>query len=208
MSGKNKYSNTEVIEAVALARLYGNIKKAAKELGISYDTLYNWANKKYKSNEIVDFDRHVAEAYETMLQNNLFLMSESQRVIHEKLPAASAAQAATIYGILFDKNKILMDMSRETVGSGQIPINVEAISVEEQDALIERYMQRKAEAEAIDTEYRAVEASSEEIEGCFIEGIEEVEEAAEEGIEGKKREAIKERQKNENALIGALKSIK
>lgn len=87
-------------------------------------------------------------------------MSEAQKVIYEKLPQSSAAQAATIYGILADKTRYMTEGSRAGA-STSLHFDLAGLSGDEQgkllDRVLQRQQQRQEEREAIDAEFTPVE---------------------------------------------------
>lgn len=158
---RSKYSEREIIEAVALYRLYGNFRKVSQMTGIPEQTIRQWVNGHHNTlAKIVNAQEKIDSEYKLMLQNNLMLMNRAQQVIYEKLPQSSAAQAATIYGIIFDKNDKIMN-GRQEQHTTNLHINVGNLSAEEQYTILDRALQRQEqrteEIEAIDTEYSEVQ---------------------------------------------------
>ena len=156
----SKYSEREIIEAVALYRLYGNFRKVSQMTEIPEQTIRQWVNGHHNTlAKIVNAQEKIDSEYKLMLQNNLMLMNRAQQVIYEKLPQSSAAQAATIYGIIFDKNDKLMN-GRQEQHTTNLHINVGNLSAEEQYAILDRALQRQEqrteEIEAIEAEYSEV----------------------------------------------------
>lgn len=156
----SKYAEHEILEAVALYRLYGSYPRVSEMTGIPPSTIQSWVSGKTNVlAKIVNVNEKIEKEYKLMLQNNLMLMNRAQQVIYEKLPQSSAAQAATIYGIIFDKNDKLMN-GRQEQHTTNLHINVGNLSAEEQYAILDRALQRQEqrteEIEAIDTEYSEV----------------------------------------------------
>lgn len=157
----SKYAEHEILEAVALYRLYGSYPRVSEMTGIPPSTIQSWVSGKTNVlAKIVNVNEKIEKEYKLMLQNNLMLMNRAQQVIYEKLPQSSAAQAATIYGIIFDKNDKIMN-GRQEQHTTNLHINVGNLSAEEQYAILDRALQRKEqrteEIEAIDTEYSEVQ---------------------------------------------------
>lgn len=157
----SKYAEHEILEAVALYRLYGSYPRVSEMTGIPPSTIQSWVSGKTNVlAKIVNVNEKIEKEYKLMLQNNLMLMNRAQQVIYEKLPQSSAAQAATIYGIIFDKNDKLMN-GRQEQHTTNLHINVGNLSAEEQYAILDRALQRQEqrteEIEAIDTEYSEVQ---------------------------------------------------
>lgn len=157
----SKYAEHEILEAVALYRLYGSYPRVSEMTGIPPSTIQSWVSGKTNVlAKIVNVNEKIEKEYKLMLQNNLMLMNRAQQVIYEKLPQSSAAQAATIYGIIFDKNNKIMN-GRQEQHTTNLHINVGNLSAEEQYAILDRALQRQEqrteEIEAIDTEYSEVQ---------------------------------------------------
>lgn len=157
----SKYAEHEILEAVALYRLYGSYPRVSEMTGIPPSTIQSWVSGKTNVlAKIVNVNEKIEKEYKLMLQNNLMLMNRAQQVIYEKLPQSSAAQAATIYGIIFDKNDKIMN-GRQEQHTTNLHINVGNLSAEEQYAILDRALQRQEqrteEIEAIDTEYSEVQ---------------------------------------------------
>lgn len=156
----SKYAEHEILEAVALYRLYGSYPRVSEMTGIPPSTIQSWVSGKTNVlAKIVNVNEKIEKEYKLMLQNNLMLMNRAQQVIYEKLPQSSAAQAATIYGIIFDKNDKLIN-GRQEQHTTNLHINVGNLSAEEQYAILDRALQRQEqrteEIEAIDTEFSEV----------------------------------------------------
>lgn len=157
----SKYAEHEILEAVALYRLYGSYPRVSEMTGIPPSTIQSWVSGKTNVlAKIVNVNEKIEKEYKLMLQNNLMLMNRAQQVIYEKLPQSSAAQAATIYGIIFDKNDKIMN-GRQEQHTTNLHINVGNLSAEEQYAILDRALQRQEqrteEIEAIDTEYSEIQ---------------------------------------------------
>lgn len=149
------------MEAVALYRLYGSYPRVSEMTGIPPSTIQSWVSGKTNVlAKIVNVNEKIEKEYKLMLQNNLMLMNRAQQVIYEKLPQSSAAQAATIYGIVFDKCDKIIN-GRQEQHTTNLHINVGNLSAEEQYAILDRALQRQEqraeEIEAIDTEYTQVQ---------------------------------------------------
>lgn len=157
----SKYAEHEILEAVALYRLYGSYPRVSEMTGIPPSTIQSWVSGKTNVlAKIVNVNEKIEKEYKLMLQNNLMLMNRAQQVIYEKLPQSSAAQAATIYGIIFDKNDKIMN-GRQEQHTTNLHINVGNLSAEEQYAILDRALQRQEqrteEIEAINAECSEVQ---------------------------------------------------
>lgn len=156
----SKYAEHEILEAVALYRLYGSYPRVSEMTGIPPSTIQSWVSGKTNVlAKIVNVNEKIEKEYKLMLQNNLMLMNRAQQVIYEKLPQSSAAQAATIYGIIFDKNDKIMN-GRQEQHTTNLHINVGNLSAEEQYAILDRALQRQ---EQRTEEIEAIEAECSEV---------------------------------------------
>lgn len=155
------YTDDQITKAVALYKLYGSYAQASRETGIPSNTISGWINGRTEVlSKIGNFSKKLDEAYNALIDNSFFLMSEAQKVIYEKLPQSSAAQAATIYGILADKTRYMTEGSR-TGASTSLHFDLAGLSGDEQgkllDRVLQRQQQRQEEREAIDAEFTPVE---------------------------------------------------
>lgn len=160
------YTDDQITKAVALYKLYGSYAQASRETGIPSNTISNWINGRTEVlSKIGNFSKKLDEAYNALIDNSVFLMSEAQKVIYEKLPQSSAAQAATIYGILADKARYMAEGSRAGA-STSLHFDLAGLSGDEQgkllDRVFQRQQQRQEEQEAIDAEFAPVEVEEEQ----------------------------------------------
>ena len=160
------YTDDQVAKAVALYKLYGSYTRVSQDTGISVQTLSSWINGKNQVlAKVSNLEEKVNLAYSKLVDNSMFLMSEAQKVIYEKLPQSSAAQAATIYGILADKTRYMTEGSRSGA-STSLHFDLAGLSGDEQgkllDRVLQRQQQRQEEREAIDAEYTPVEQEEQE----------------------------------------------
>ena len=92
-------------------------------------------------------------------------MTEAQKQIFKRLPEASAAQAATIYGILADKVRYMTEGSKSQT-STSLHFDLAGLSGDQQAALLDRALQRQQQREdeqaAINAEYVTVERDEDE----------------------------------------------
>ena len=134
-----------------MQRLYGSVAAVARDTGIPESTIRNWVkDQKRVLAEIEDRSNYTLdEAVKNQIQNLQFVMNEALQQVHKRIGDASAAQAATIFGILFDKQQIMMgryDQKQTT----NIFIDSSAMSDEEKLILMRRALDRKKEAEALE----------------------------------------------------------
>lgn len=160
------YTDDQVAKAVALYKLYGSYTRVSQDTGIPVQTLSSWMNGKNQVlAKVSNLEEKVNLAYSKLIDNSMFLMSEAQKVIYEKLPQSSAAQAATIYGILADKTRYMTEGSRAGA-STSLHFDLAGLSGDEQGALLDRVLQRQQqrqeEREAIDAEFTPVEQAEQE----------------------------------------------
>lgn len=160
------YTDDQVAKAVALYKLYGSYTRVSQDTGIPVQTLSSWMNGKNQVlAKVSNLEEKVNLAYSKLIDNSMFLMSEAQKVIYEKLPQSSAAQAATIYGILADKTRYMTEGSR-TGASTSLHFDLAGLSGDEQgkllDRVLQRQQQRQEEREAIDAEFTPVEPAEQE----------------------------------------------
>lgn len=160
------YTEPEVLRAVALYKLYGSFAQASKETGIPANTISNWVNGRTSVlSKIGNFSKKLDDAYSLLIDNSVFLMTEAQKQIFERLPYASAAQAATIYGILADKVRYMTEGSKSQT-STSLHFDLAGLSGDQQAALLDRALQRQQQREdeqaAINAEYVTVEQDEDE----------------------------------------------
>lgn len=162
----SSYTEPEILRAVALYKLYGSYAQVSRETGIAVSTIYRWVNDSTSATaKIGNFENKLESAYSKLIDNSIFLMTEAQKQIYERLPGASAAQAATIYGILADKVRYMTEGSKSQT-STSLHFDLAGLSGDQQAALLDRALQRQQQREderaAIDAEYVAVEQDEDE----------------------------------------------
>ena len=138
----SKYGNEDRRSAVLNYQLPGSYKKTAEVTGIPASTIRGWA----KSDWWLDVSTTVrAETDDKVRAKMLQIVDSAQDRVLEALPEASAAQAATVMGISFDKVRILDNQPTVITqgSSGGIQAQLEELSTQltEQD--------RKAEAKVV-----------------------------------------------------------
>lgn len=164
----SKFSDQDIINALALYDLYHSVPKVAAELHISEGTVREWV---YNQSEfiinrkagMVDYDIRIQETRNRMIRSMGYVLDKSLQVISDKLEDSSAAQAATIFGILYDKlDKAVNNDS--TVSSG-ITVNVNMSDNDKLD-LLQRVLDRqKAAAEAEQKIIDIEESEIQEVDG-------------------------------------------
>ena len=138
----SKYGNEDRRNAVVNYQVHGSYKKTAEVTGIPASTIRGWA----KSDWWLDVSTTVrAETDDKVRAKMLQIVDSAQDRVLEALPEASAAQAATVMGISFDKVRILDNQPTVITqgSSGGIQAQLEELSTQltEQD--------RKAEAKVV-----------------------------------------------------------
>lgn len=152
----SQYTDEQVIEVKALYQIYGSCRRVAEMVGIPEGTVYDWISAEWREDrtdpatKIRDYEQRLQAAHKRLVANSLYLMSKAQQQISDKLPEASAAQAATIYGILADKVRYATQDTGLFSGSGSasLHINLGSMSSDDQAALISRVLERHQAAQA------------------------------------------------------------
>lgn len=145
-----RYTDQDVINAIALYRLYHNYEEVSRELRIPAPTIHDWVNNRHGMQDRIDFlSKRVDDAAKRMYGNMQYVMDEALQQIHRRLGDASAAQAATIFGILFDKQQVMLgNQAQQTTNN--IYIDTGGMSDEDKLMLMQRALDRKREAEALE----------------------------------------------------------
>lgn len=156
----SSYTEPEILRAVALYRLYGSYAEVSRETGVPSPTIHRWVNNSTSvAAKIGNFDSKLEETYKLLIDNCVLLMTEAQQQIHKRLPDASAAQAATIFGILSDKVRYMAEGKREQT-STSLHFNLAGLSPDAQRDLLDRALhrqeQRDEERAAIDAEFTEI----------------------------------------------------
>lgn len=111
-------------------------------------------------NEVVKKDKNAYkaiwhEALPGLLEKNISLQAKALAVIEEKIDQVSAAQAATIYGILHDKCQMIMGTSGDQNNTVNMYFGGNIPSDDDVGALMERVVARMQKKD--DTEFEVVE---------------------------------------------------
>jgi hypothetical protein len=149
---KRSYSNWQITQALALYSLYGNFRQVSEELDIPAGTIQAWV----KGNEmatpadvrIEDFSLRYDEARKRLIDSMSFVATEALQQVHRKLPDTSAAQAATIYGILYDKLQIALGNFQQ-VTNNNILIDMSGMSEGDKTLLLQRALARQTAGPAV-----------------------------------------------------------
>lgn len=112
LANKRTYTEYQVIQAVALYNLYRDYQKVSVELDIPAATVKSWVLDQRGNGDrtagIEDFSLRTEDARKRLLDSMSFVMTEALQQVHKGIDQASPAQAATIFGILFDKMQIML----------------------------------------------------------------------------------------------------
>lgn len=156
----SQYTDEQVIEVKALYQIYGSCRRVAEMVDIPEGTVYDWISAEWREDrtdpatKIRDYEQRLQATHKRLVANSMYLMSKAQQQISDKLPEASAAQAATIYGILADKVRYATQDTGLLGGSGSasLHINLGSMSSDDQAALISRVLERHQAAQAAPAE--------------------------------------------------------
>lgn len=134
------YTDADYVQAIALYSLYGNQAQVARELKIPVTTVHAWIHDEERRKTIVNYDQRLKETQDRLMQSMGFVAEEALQQVHRKLPDASAAQAATIYGILFDKQQMIAGNTGTNVN---FSVDVSGMDAEAVDSLLKRVLDRR-----------------------------------------------------------------
>ena len=142
------YTEYQVIQAVSLYNLYHDYKRVSRELDIPVSTLESWVRGNKGTipvdEKIENFSVRTAEGQKRLLDSMQLVMTEALQQVHRKIEDSSAAQAATIFGILFDKMQIMLGNAQQ-VTNNNILIDMSGMSQDEKSRLMQRALARQAE---------------------------------------------------------------
>lgn len=149
---KRSYSSWQITQALALYSLYGNLTQVSEELDIPAGTIQNWVRGNKNATpvdvRVEDFSLRSEEARKRLIDSMSFVATEALQQVHRKLPDTSAAQAATIYGILYDKLQIALGNFQQ-VTNQNILIDMSGMSEGDKTLLMQRVLDRQAEGPAV-----------------------------------------------------------
>ena len=141
------YQEWQVIQAVSLYNLYHNYQQVSKELDIPAETIRSWvkggsnidsAERRFGD----DFSLRTTEGTKRMLDAMQMVMGEALQQVHKKIGDTSAAQAATIFGILFDKMQIMLGNSQQ-ITNNNILIDMSGMTADDKQRLMARALARQ-----------------------------------------------------------------
>lgn len=133
------HSIADVMRVLSIYKLTQSPTIASERTGVPYGTVQRWISGDIP---FTASDTRIIEEYEKReLLTISLLKDEALQQIFTKLPAASAAQAATIYGILTDKQLALRSIDQHK--SDQTFIFADSsMSIDDKLSIIERVAQR------------------------------------------------------------------
>lgn len=152
MGAGSKYSDELKISALAHYDLDGRIRTTAKKFGIPPSTLTDWIEKRKDGVlDVPDVDKRVELSKSYFIDQSKEIMGQALTVVKQKLNQASAAQAATIYAILYDKVALMEGNQQGSNGSTTNNIIVN-MSEEEKAAFMGKVLGRMASKDIIEAE--------------------------------------------------------
>lgn len=95
------------------------------------------------------------EALPSLLEQNVRIQKKALNVIEEKIGQVSAAQAATIYGILHDKCQMIMGQNGDQNATVNMYFGGDIPSVAETASVMQRVVERMHKAD--DAEFEVIE---------------------------------------------------
>lgn len=149
------YSEYQIIQAVSLYNLYHNYAQVSRELDIPVPTIQSWVKGDKGTvpvdEKITDFSMRTAEGTKRMLDAMQMVMGEALQQVHLKIKDTSAAQAATIFGILFDKIQVMLG-NAQNVTNNNILIDMSGMSQDDKQRLMQRALARQTKELPEDTD--------------------------------------------------------
>lgn len=151
------HSPEEVLRVLSIYKLTQSPSLASERTGVPYSTVQRWVggDVPFKFD-----DANMLSAFEKReILTVSFLKDEALQQVYRRLPDASAAQAATIYGILTDK-QIAMKSINEHKSDNTFIFADSSLSMEDKLSIIERVARRgrtKADEVPIDVDFDVVD---------------------------------------------------
>ena len=124
----------DAVKVAALARydLLGKVRETAREFNIPPATLSTWIKeRKVGELAVCNLEDRIEQTKKVMIQETKNVMDKALKVIDRKINDCNAYQAATIYGILFDK--IQKMEGAEGAGDGTTINNTYIMQMPEQE---------------------------------------------------------------------------
>lgn len=155
---RTAHSPEEVLRVLSIYKLTQSPTVAAERTGVPYRTVQRWVggDVPFKFD-----DANMLSAFEKReILTVSFLKDEALQQVYRRLPDASAAQAATIYGILTDK-QIAMKSINEHKSDNTFIFADSSLSIDDKLSIIERVAARSrptaAAGDAIDVEFGVID---------------------------------------------------
>ena len=148
------WTDEDFVQVVALYNLYHNYNEVSRQTGVPVSTVQSWVTNKERQKSIYSYDQRLKTTQDRLMESMGYIGEKALQQINEKLPDASAAQAATIYGILFDKQQMIVGNS----GSSNFNFNLDLSGMDPDQAvsLMQRVIDRKQEKPVIQAEAEVV----------------------------------------------------
>lgn len=163
--GKNnhvgrKHSDTLKVSAITRYDLTHQLRATAREFDIPPTTLSTWLTEREKGTlDIVDLEERIEHTKKELLDNTKTAMSKALQVIIDKVDNCNAYQAATIYGILFDKAEKMEGAGREGQGSTTNNFIIGSLGEDEAMKLLTRTFDRMKGKDIIEVDGQVDECS-------------------------------------------------
>jgi len=106
MTQGSKYADEQRKEAAVLYAVKGTYSQVARQTGIPKQTLRDWGQKDWWLDQIAQVRSENDELFKARYSQ---LIDEGTRIALEKLPEASAKEAAVIAAVAQDKLRLLMN---------------------------------------------------------------------------------------------------
>ena len=145
MGERSKYSEAQRLAALAYYKHDGRIKQTAQAFNLPYKTVQNWVVE-YRDQEpetVTDTEEQMAVYKKALTAEMRNVMGLALKQVVKRLDGATAYQATTIFGILFDKVNIMEGTA--TPAAGSLTINntyINQMPDQEAEKLMAKALQR------------------------------------------------------------------
>jgi low affinity Fe/Cu permease len=109
----SKYTDEQRIEAATQYAIDGSLTKVADKIGIPRTTINEWAKSEWWVQHIVKVRQ---QNDDKVLAKAAKIVDLAQQVVLDKLPEATASQAAVIGGIYIDKGRLIRNQPTSIQG--------------------------------------------------------------------------------------------
>ena len=145
MGERSKYSEAQRLAALAYYKQDGRIKQTAQAFNLPYKTVQNWIVEYREQGEetLADTEEQMAVYKKALTAEMRRVMGLALKQVVTKLDGATAYQATTIFGILFDKVNIMEGTA--TPAGGNLTINntiINQMPDQEAEKLMAKALQR------------------------------------------------------------------